>query len=147
MKIGHLINSLFFSALVIGSTKTNLILSRKAYNIIAMFIFPIGFAIGYVPPYVMTCCKYEFHHFFHFYTVFLFRVIYYFKSFSINFVALVYDPIENKYVLLDRVTYKYVHRPFFIIATIIPIVCYTYVRFTKCFFITNISRCLGTFSG
>uniref|UniRef100_A0A914EP46 Uncharacterized protein n=1 Tax=Acrobeloides nanus TaxID=290746 RepID=A0A914EP46_9BILA len=94
-----------------GSTQTNLILSRKVYNIIAMFIFPVGFAIGYVPPYVMTCCK----------------VIYSYKSFSINFVALVYDPIQDEYVLLDRVTYEYVHRPLFIIATIIPIVCYTYV--------------------
>uniref|UniRef100_A0A914E3F8 7TM GPCR serpentine receptor class x (Srx) domain-containing protein n=1 Tax=Acrobeloides nanus TaxID=290746 RepID=A0A914E3F8_9BILA len=98
-------------AIAIGSTKTNLILSRKAYNIIAMFIFPAGFVIGYVPPYVMTCCK----------------VAYAYQSFSINFDSVVYDTIQDKYVLLDRVTYEYVHRPFFIIATIIPIVCYTYI--------------------
>uniref|UniRef100_A0A914DT74 7TM GPCR serpentine receptor class x (Srx) domain-containing protein n=1 Tax=Acrobeloides nanus TaxID=290746 RepID=A0A914DT74_9BILA len=98
-------------ALAIGSAKTNLILSRKAYNIIAMFIFPTGFVIAYVPPYVMTCCK----------------IMYAYQSFSINFLAVVYDPIQDKIVLLDPVTYKYVHRPLFIIATIIPIVCYTYV--------------------
>uniref|UniRef100_A0A914D1F0 Uncharacterized protein n=1 Tax=Acrobeloides nanus TaxID=290746 RepID=A0A914D1F0_9BILA len=76
-----------------------------------MFIFPAGFVIAYVPPYVMTCCK----------------VIYSYPSFSINLVALVYDPMQDEYIELDRVTYEYVHRPLFIIATIIPIVCYTYV--------------------
>uniref|UniRef100_A0A914DV24 Uncharacterized protein n=1 Tax=Acrobeloides nanus TaxID=290746 RepID=A0A914DV24_9BILA len=78
-----------------------------------MFIFPAGFAIAYVPPYVMPCCK----------------IFYTYQSFSINYyISVVYDPIQDKYVLLHPVTYEYVHRPLFIIATIIPIVCYTYVR-------------------
>uniref|UniRef100_A0A914DPM7 Uncharacterized protein n=1 Tax=Acrobeloides nanus TaxID=290746 RepID=A0A914DPM7_9BILA len=58
------------------------------------------------------------------------KAYYAFYIFTINIQNIIWDPYQGRFVLAYQYSYYDVYRPFYIIATIIPIACYIYVRQT-----------------
>uniref|UniRef100_A0A914CH57 Uncharacterized protein n=1 Tax=Acrobeloides nanus TaxID=290746 RepID=A0A914CH57_9BILA len=72
---------------------------------ISLAIFPSAFLLSYIPAYKMPCCK----------MIYSYRI---YSVYGYNFIG---------GGTMDDYAFIYVSRPFYIIATIIPVACYAYV--------------------